>query len=146
MTKQKTKSVLRKFAAIRYIVKYIRLSIRPLFFVNTRYRLLERVPDADAAIHVCSECYFEVSNAPRKRHPTVLSWCAWSFRFIYETLARLIYNGIIDTLIDVHIHLLYQLYSFVSIFERLFQGHTYRTIIIQSELQVRVDSNKNCYY
>lgn len=106
-----TKSAPRKCAVtsrdIWYIVKYqyICLSIRPPFFMNTGYRLLVRVPDADAAIYVCSELLWSVECTAKETSNRIIVMCsAWSFRFIYETLVRLIYNSIIDTLIDAHIY------------------------------------------
>lgn len=139
MTKKKMpKVLLLKFAVIRYI-RYIR-EIYSL--VDTAAIFREHPVSITQESTWCGCCdtrmlgvlLWSVECAAKETSDRIIVMrTAWSSRFIYETLARLIYNGIIDTLIDAHIHLLYQ--SFVSIFERLSRGRTeYRTIIIQSEL------------
>lgn len=91
---------------IKYM--YIRLHCHDgHFFTNTRYRLLMKIPDADAAIHVRAKLLSSVECiAKETSNRIIVMRAAWIFRFIYETLTGLIYIAIFyDILIDIHIYL-----------------------------------------
>lgn len=84
---------------IKYI--YSLALLWPSFFTNTRYRLFTRIPDADAAIHVHAKLLSSVECIAKKTSNRIIKMRAgWSSRFIYETLAGLIYIAIFYWHID----------------------------------------------
>lgn len=109
---------------ILYNIKYMySLACWPSFFTNTRYRLFTRIPDADAAILVHAELLSSVECIAKETSSRIIKMRAdWSSRFIYETLAGLIYIAIFYWHIDrLYIYIYRINYAIHSVFviERL---------------------------